>query len=140
MFDKAFQKLLDKSNRKPNKIWVDKDSEFYNRSINLFLTNNDIEMYSTYNEGKFAISKRFIRIYYYMGVNIYRFSFCSGTFLASRYHFSAPRGLKKSIISTRFCSLFSRYLEYLRSQWIHRWFTTSKSTCAACGYTYGSPS
>ena len=28
----------------------------------LCLTNNDIEMYSTYNEGKFAISKRFIRI------------------------------------------------------------------------------
>ena len=24
----AFQKILDKSNRKTNKIWVDKDSEF----------------------------------------------------------------------------------------------------------------
>ena len=29
----AFQKLLDESNRKPNKIWVDKGSEFYNRSM-----------------------------------------------------------------------------------------------------------
>ena len=29
----AFQKILDKSNRKPNKIWVDKGSEFYNRSV-----------------------------------------------------------------------------------------------------------
>ena len=27
----AFQKILDESNRKPNKMWVDKDSEFYNR-------------------------------------------------------------------------------------------------------------
>ena len=27
----AFQKLLDKSERKPNKIWVDKESEFYNK-------------------------------------------------------------------------------------------------------------
>ena len=62
IFDNAFQKLLDKSNWKPNKIWVDKDSKFYNRSINLFLKNNDIEMYSTYNEGKFAIAKGFIRI------------------------------------------------------------------------------
>ena len=29
----AFQKILDESNRKPNKIWVDKGSQFYNRSI-----------------------------------------------------------------------------------------------------------
>ena len=28
----AFQKILDDSNRKPNKIWVDKGSEFYNSS------------------------------------------------------------------------------------------------------------
>ena len=27
----AFQKILHESNRKPNKIWVDKGSEFYNR-------------------------------------------------------------------------------------------------------------
>ena len=26
----SFQKNLDESNRKPNKIWIDKDSEFYN--------------------------------------------------------------------------------------------------------------
>ena len=29
----AFQKILDDSNRKPNKIWVDKGSEFYNNSF-----------------------------------------------------------------------------------------------------------
>ena len=29
----AFQKILDKSNRKPNKIWVDKGIEFCNRSL-----------------------------------------------------------------------------------------------------------
>ena len=29
----AFQKILDKSTRKPNKIWVDKGSEFYNNSF-----------------------------------------------------------------------------------------------------------
>ena len=29
----AFQKILDKSRRKPNKMWVDKGSEFYNNSF-----------------------------------------------------------------------------------------------------------
>ena len=29
----AFQKILDESNRKPNKIWVVQGSEFYNRSM-----------------------------------------------------------------------------------------------------------
>ena len=32
----AFRKILDELNRKSNKRWVDKDSEFYNRSINFF--------------------------------------------------------------------------------------------------------
>ena len=43
----AFQKILKKSNRKPYKIWVDKGSEFYNRSMKWWLEKNDIEMYST---------------------------------------------------------------------------------------------
>ena len=34
---KAFQKNLDDSNRKPNKIWVEKGSEFYNRSMKSLL-------------------------------------------------------------------------------------------------------
>ena len=29
----AFQKILDDSNRKQNKLWVDKGSEFYNNSF-----------------------------------------------------------------------------------------------------------
>ena len=33
----AFQKILDKSNCKPNKIWVDKGSEFYNISMKSWL-------------------------------------------------------------------------------------------------------
>ena len=31
----AFQKVLDDSNRKPNRIWVDKGSEFYNTSFKI---------------------------------------------------------------------------------------------------------
>ena len=59
----AFQKILKEPSRKRNRIWVDKDSEFY--------TIDHIEMYSTHNEGKFVVSERFIRtlknkIYKYM--------------------------------------------------------------------------
>ena len=39
---KAFQTNLDESNRKLNKIWIDKVSEFYNRSIKPRLQDNDI--------------------------------------------------------------------------------------------------
>ena len=53
----AFQKILDESNRKPNKIWVDKGSEFYNRSMKSWLEKNDIEMYSTHNEGNSLLLK-----------------------------------------------------------------------------------
>ena len=42
-------------------MWTDKGSEFYNRSMKLFLQNNDIEIYSTDNEEKSVIAERFIR-------------------------------------------------------------------------------
>ena len=57
----AFHKILKESNRKQNKIWVDKGSEFYNRSMKSWLEKNEIEMYSTHNEGKSVAAKRFIR-------------------------------------------------------------------------------
>ena len=67
----GFQKILNESKRKPNKMWVDKGCEFYNRSMKLWLEKNDIEMYSTNNGGKSVIAERFIRtlenkIYKYM--------------------------------------------------------------------------
>ena len=67
----AFQIILKESNRKPNKIWVDKGSEFYNNSFKKWLQDNNIVMYSTNNERKPVIAERFIRtlkkkIYKYM--------------------------------------------------------------------------
>ena len=56
----VLQKISDKSNHKLNKIWVDKGSEFYNRSMKSFLQNNDILMYSTNDEGKSVVAERFI--------------------------------------------------------------------------------
>ena len=58
----AFRKTLDKPGRKPNKIWVDKRSEFYNSSFKKWLKDNDIEMYSIHNGGKSVVAERFIRI------------------------------------------------------------------------------
>ena len=58
----AFQKILDDSNRKPKKIWIDKGSEFYNNSFKKWLKDNDVEMYPIHNEGKSVVTERFIRI------------------------------------------------------------------------------
>ena len=57
----VFQKTLDNSTRKPNEIWVDKGSEFYNSSFYKWLKDNDIEMCSTHIEGKSAVAERFVR-------------------------------------------------------------------------------
>ena len=57
----AFQKILDMSGRKPNKIWVDKGSEFYNNFFQKWLKDN-IEMYSIHNEGKSGVAEIFKKI------------------------------------------------------------------------------
>ena len=71
IIDNAFQKIWKESNRKPNKIWLAKGSEFYNRSMKSWLEKSGIEIYSTRNKGKSIVCERFIktlknRIYKYM--------------------------------------------------------------------------
>ena len=66
-----FQNILKEFNRKPNKTWIHKGSEFYNSSVKKWLKDNNIEMYSIHNEGKSVVTERFIRtlkakIYKYM--------------------------------------------------------------------------
>ena len=56
----AFKKIISEG-RKPNKIWVDQGSEFYNNSFKDFFKINNTEMYSTYNEGKSVVAERFLR-------------------------------------------------------------------------------
>ena len=75
----AFNKIVKQSNRKPNKIWVDEGGEFYNNVFKKWLSDNDIIMYSTYNEGKSVVAERFIitlknKLYKHMtatGKNVY---------------------------------------------------------------------
>ena len=57
-----FQKILDESNRKPNIIWIDKGSKFYNRTMKSEIEESEIEMYSTHDEGKSVVAERFIKI------------------------------------------------------------------------------
>ena len=57
----AFQNILENSTRKPDKMCSEKGSEFYNSSFQKWLRDNDIEMYSIHNEGKFVVAERFIR-------------------------------------------------------------------------------
>ena len=68
----AFQKILKESNqgrqsqsegRKPTKTWLDKGSKFYNISFKNWLKDNNIEMYSIYNEEKSVIAETFIKTF-----------------------------------------------------------------------------
>ena len=52
----AFQNILNESNGKPSKVWVDKDIEFYNRSMKSWLKMIDIGMYKTRNEGRSVVA------------------------------------------------------------------------------------
>ena len=67
----AFQKVLKKSSRKSNKIFVNKGNDFDNRSMKPWLEKINIEMYFTNNERKFVVAEIFIKtlqnkIYEYM--------------------------------------------------------------------------
>ena len=57
----AFQKILNDSVKKKNKIWVDKRSEFHNNSFTIWFKGNVLEMYSIHKEGKSVVAERFIR-------------------------------------------------------------------------------
>ena len=58
---KGFKKIANESGRRPNKIWVELGSEFYNKAFEDWLVSKGIEMYLTYNEGKSVVAERFIR-------------------------------------------------------------------------------
>ena len=53
--------IVNESNRKPNKLWVDQVREFYNNLTQEWSENNDILICSIQNEGKSVIAERFIK-------------------------------------------------------------------------------
>ena len=54
-------KHFKKQSQNANQIMVYQGSEFYNNIFKRFLKTNNIELYSTYNEGKSVVAERFIR-------------------------------------------------------------------------------
>ena len=56
----AFQKMISQK-QKRNKILFAEGGVFYNKFFKRFLKTNNIEMYSTYNEGKSVVAGRLIR-------------------------------------------------------------------------------
>ena len=60
-FTNSFQNVLNEFKSKPNKIRIDKGSEFYNKSMKSWLQGNDIEIHSTHNIGRSVTDEKFIR-------------------------------------------------------------------------------
>ena len=67
---KKFQSIVKTSKRKPNKLWVDNGSEYHNNVIKKWLVENEIKMYSTFNESKAVVIERFNRTLKIKCINI----------------------------------------------------------------------
>lgn len=57
----AIKTVIKDSGRQPEKIWVDRGSEFYNKNFKGWAKKNNITFYSTYGESKSVVVERFIR-------------------------------------------------------------------------------
>jgi len=55
----AFERLF--TNRRPKKLWTDQGSEFISNRFRKFLSDNNIELYHVFNEGKAVVVERFNR-------------------------------------------------------------------------------
>ena len=60
---------VNESKHQATKLWVDQAGKFYNNLMQKWLDDNDILMYSTHNEDKSIVAKRFIRT---LKVKIYK--------------------------------------------------------------------
>ena len=59
----AFQQIFNKCNTQPKKLWTDEGTEFYNRTFQNFLKDNDITLYRTFNEVKAEVIECFNRTF-----------------------------------------------------------------------------
>ena len=57
----AFKQIVNSSGRKPDHIWVDEGKEFYNKQMDEWIKENNINRYSTHGEHKSAVVERFNR-------------------------------------------------------------------------------
>ncbi len=57
----AFKYIVKSSNRIPKHLWVDQGKEFYNKNMDEWLKENNINRYSTFGEHKSCVIERFNR-------------------------------------------------------------------------------
>ena len=57
----GFIKIVNESERKSNKLWVDQEKDFYNSFIQKWWDYNDILMHSIRNEGKSEVGERLVK-------------------------------------------------------------------------------
>ena len=97
----AFKKIVKTSRRRPKKLWVDQGTEFYNRVFRGWPEENDVEMYSVYNEGKAVVVERFNRTMkermwrYFSANNTHRYYDILDTLISS-YNAKYHRSVKMS--------------------------------------------
>ena len=101
----GFIEIVNEFNRKPNKLWIDQGSKFYNKLMQEWLDNIDILMYSTDNEGKSVIAERFIKtlkakIYKKMTVNDSKFYHSYLNKLVDQYNNHHHHSIGKKAINT----------------------------------------
>ena len=95
----AFDSIIQTSNRKPEKLWVDQGSEFFNRVMDQWLKSNNIKRYNTFNEGKAVVIERFNRTLktrmwkYFSSNNTYNYTGVIDK-LISQYNNSKHRSIK----------------------------------------------
>ena len=99
----AFMEIVNESNRKPNKLWVDQGREFYNKLVQEWLDNNDTLMYSTHNEGKLVIVERFIKtlkskIYKTIKANDIKFYLSYLNELVDQYNNTCHHSVNKNLL------------------------------------------
>ena len=57
----GFIRIVNESRLKPNELWVDQGTEFYNNIRQNWLHNNNVLMYLTYNKDKSEVAESFMR-------------------------------------------------------------------------------
>ncbi len=100
---KAFKRIL-RDGRKPRLLQTDKGSEFTNRKVQSFLTEKNIEFFTTHNETKASVVERFNRTLktkmwkYFTAQNKYTYAAVLPK-LVSAYNRSFHRSIKRTPVS-----------------------------------------
>ena len=102
-------KIVNESNSKPNKLWVDQEKGFYNELIQEWSDNN-ILMYLRHNEGKQVTAERFIRrlkgkIYKIMTANDSKSCFSYLNKLIVQQNNNYPHSIGKNPINADYSAL-----------------------------------